>query len=326
MADIQYRWSIDDEQGQYVNIESLPQDKRGKGYSCTFCNQPMMARIGDVRQRHFAHIGEVRGECTPETAEHWMAKRWFEERVNAINYGFPPLVIEGPCMNSDLFHNGGTAFLYCIAAEGLYVFNDNKSIPVPRGTSIQPDVLITTPDGEMLAVEIERTNPVSEKKRLAYEAAGIQGVIFRIKADADIDRLYDQLGEGRVVVDDTINVSWLCFECARDMGCYILGTNELMPIPEVQDCFQCRDRAADWGSILCGREECWERFERAQERELWAFQGRTWEEARRNLSPEFLPTLSYRSKAIRDRMKQMELRASPPAGAIPPVWLGRNER
>ena len=78
MAGVKYKYALD-EQGRLVSIkQAYLERKEGHSYHCIGCDAGMIARLGEVRDWHFAHRGD-KIHCGAETYLHMVAKRLIKE-------------------------------------------------------------------------------------------------------------------------------------------------------------------------------------------------------------------------------------------------------
>lgn len=75
-----------DQEGNLVRRHDATRDRR---YSCPNCGEPLILRTGDIRAKHFAHLGE--SPCAPETVLHAIAKRRVAEAIQAWRLGTCPV-------------------------------------------------------------------------------------------------------------------------------------------------------------------------------------------------------------------------------------------
>jgi hypothetical protein len=70
-----YGWALNP-QGQPVPIR---QAVRGQLYTCPVCHGEVVAKLGEIKQHHFAHLNLL--QCTPETVARAVAGLWIAEEL-----------------------------------------------------------------------------------------------------------------------------------------------------------------------------------------------------------------------------------------------------
>ena len=79
MAGVKYNYALD-EQGRLVSIKQAYLEKNeGHTYRCIGCGVGMIARLGEVRDWHFAHRGDEI-HCSTETYLHMVAKGLIKDK------------------------------------------------------------------------------------------------------------------------------------------------------------------------------------------------------------------------------------------------------
>ncbi len=72
MNQIKYRYCLD-ENNKIIHISSVSVENRhGHTYHCPVCGEVMVPKLGDIRERHFAHKTNI--ICNGESYLHWLAK------------------------------------------------------------------------------------------------------------------------------------------------------------------------------------------------------------------------------------------------------------
>jgi hypothetical protein len=86
-----YEWALD-AAGQPVHIlEAVP----SAAYFCPVCGEKMIARLGDIKQHHFAH--ETLQFCEPEEVAQAAASRWLATHIQACLNEGRGIVVTWPC-------------------------------------------------------------------------------------------------------------------------------------------------------------------------------------------------------------------------------------
>lgn len=78
-------------EGKVVRISEIPTDQRGLKCNCTCpgCGKNLVARLGEKKQKHFAHQGDACDIASAQqTALHMLAKEIIEEKKNCCFRGF----------------------------------------------------------------------------------------------------------------------------------------------------------------------------------------------------------------------------------------------
>lgn len=86
-----YRWALDAD-GQPVHITEAGHNTI---YYCPVCGGKMIARLGDIKQHHFAH--ETLQFCDPEEVDRSAASRWLAHRLQACLNEKRGIVVTWPC-------------------------------------------------------------------------------------------------------------------------------------------------------------------------------------------------------------------------------------
>jgi len=69
---IKYKFALDCDLNEIINIENITAESRHKVYKCISCNQSLIPRLGKIKVHHFAHKKE--SGCNQETYLHELAK------------------------------------------------------------------------------------------------------------------------------------------------------------------------------------------------------------------------------------------------------------
>lgn len=73
---------------QEGNLVRRPDASREQRYRCPHCGEPLIVRTGDLRAKHFAHLGAV--PCSPAAVLHAVAKRLLVKTVHTWRSGKGP--------------------------------------------------------------------------------------------------------------------------------------------------------------------------------------------------------------------------------------------
>lgn len=207
--------------GELVFIDDLTESERGLkcGCICPCCGEPMIAKMGDYNEHHFAHASQ--SDCLGgyETALHSLAKKVMEDGASMMLPAFKPVYSS----------NGG----FFIDEEGI-LFKDYKSEPqviVPDSDSvktecsigsIRPDVVFNY-KGKALIVEFYVTHAVDEEKRNKIIDSGISAI------EVDLTPLLEKIHTKKDVRDfiekDTIHRKWIYNSKCKDSIVESLGDN-----------------------------------------------------------------------------------------------------
>jgi hypothetical protein len=156
-----------DRDGRKVHAAALdPRDRRGRApFTCLGCGEPLVARLGKIRARHFAHAPG--SECpltAPETALHLDAK----ERLLAL------------CAEAFAGRRRVTLLARCPRCRGrapldLGAAGDSALAEGAVGP-LRADVLVTAGGRPALALEVKVTHAVDGAKEAALAGCGVPAV------------------------------------------------------------------------------------------------------------------------------------------------------
>ncbi|MBN1562852.1 MAG: hypothetical protein JXA10_03375, partial [Anaerolineae bacterium] len=90
-TDPQYEWAMTSNQ-RPVHITYAV---RGETYICPVCNGRMIAKLGDVKQHHFAH--ETVQTCSPARVTQIVAQYWLVEELQLVLAARRSLIMTWPC-------------------------------------------------------------------------------------------------------------------------------------------------------------------------------------------------------------------------------------
>lgn len=137
--------------GRFVSVEDVD---RGKtcGCICPICKQHLQARKGEVRQKHFAHIGGA------ETC-----KGQYEATIHglAIQILMDEKKVMAPCYKD-------------VVSPSILDFEDVEKEVYGFGKGIRPDVVGTLGDSKQIAIEILYSHKVDDEKRSRIKEQGIR--------------------------------------------------------------------------------------------------------------------------------------------------------
>ena len=183
MNDIQYPAALD-ENGHLVKACSLRRETLiQRVYRCPYCNEEMVPVLGEIREKHFRHLGT---QCTKDQYLHGYAERRFMEEYqycldNHIPF-FLQLSVPAWCNESCvLFNDQCKERLVRQDFELTQLLNkvsQEERVETQDGNIRVPDILLQTEDGKhSIWIEFCVTHRVDERKRT-------EGRIVEIKVDS----------------------------------------------------------------------------------------------------------------------------------------------
>ena len=188
MAGVKYNYSLD-ETGRLVSIKQAYLEKdEGHSYFCIGCGAKMIARLGVVRDWHFAHcVDEI--HCSKETYLHMVAKRLIKEKFAKDEPFMVGYYREITCSDNKTcpFANKEECHTYKLETFDLKKYYDTCEEERPVGDFIA-DLLLTNtskPDREPVLIEIQVSHKSTEQKR----DSGLRIIEIRIKTEEDIATL-----------------------------------------------------------------------------------------------------------------------------------------
>ena len=198
-AGVLLAWARDRE-GAKVHASRLdPASRRARApFTCLGCGEPLVARLGPVRARHFAHLpGSTCPLTAPESALHLDAK----ERLLAL------------CRDAFAGTRRVAILVRCprcrrpaprdLAAAGDAAVEEGAVGP------LRADVLVLSGSRPALALEVKVTHALEPEKEAALSAAGVPAV--EIDACAE----WEREGQGGVEVVTSRSVGFAsCAACA----------------------------------------------------------------------------------------------------------------
>ena len=184
--------------GGTVHVSSV---SRGLACNCVcqYCEQPLVAKKGAVKEHHFAHYRDNPG-CSQESWLHATAKQMLAERINA-GAGIPvSWICHCRQTHCATFGIGHTAALECV-------------IP---GLNIKPDITVSRNGATAGYIEVMVTHPPDYPP----DTAGAPVAILPITEPSDLHDLYD----GTVAFSDWHGIPCpdpICPDCQRraSQGC-----------------------------------------------------------------------------------------------------------
>lgn len=185
MAGIKYKYAIN-EQGHLVSIKhAYLEHKEGHIYHCISCGAKMIARLGEVRDWHFAHRGDEI-HCSTETYLHAVAKRLIKQKFEKEEPFMVGYYREVKCSDRDNcpFKKEEVCNDYKLETFNLKDYYDTCQEEQQFGDYIA-DLLLsnfTKPDREPILIEIQ----VSHKSTPQKIASGLRIIEIRIKTEEDI--------------------------------------------------------------------------------------------------------------------------------------------
>ena len=188
MAGVKYHYALD-EHNRLVSIKQAYLERNeAHTYHCVGCGAGMIARLGEVRNWHFAHRGEE-AHCGTETYLHQLAKRRIREKFeknSSFLVGYYQIV---KC--SDLgtcpFAKDEECHITKLVKFDLKEFYDTCHEEQPVGDYIA-DLLLTSsskPDREPVLIEIQVSHKSTPQKR----DSGLRIIEIRLRVEEDIDTL-----------------------------------------------------------------------------------------------------------------------------------------
>lgn len=170
VTSIQYRYAYN-ANSAIIDVSQLERSEvRGESFTCISCGNPLVAKLGEIKQKHFCHK-QVQN-CSPETYLHKLAKETFAKEYQACLKDGEPFYIE---LNLQRICNTyeeteGT----CCPDRVDRIFDLTQrykavEIEARQGEFI-PDILLKDESGEKtLFIEIAVTHKASEKKQASQE-------------------------------------------------------------------------------------------------------------------------------------------------------------
>lgn len=161
---------------------------------CVVCDEPLIARQGEVRHHHFAHASNREPcESNHETLLHRYAKQLI---VDAMGLVVPTTPATAHFFGWDI-HGSGKTILQAILP---------ASAEIAIGT-IRPDILLVTTDGVQVAVEIAYSSFCDEVKVAEFERLNLPAL--EIDLSAFTPDVFDPALVKQVVVGEVNKKVWV---------------------------------------------------------------------------------------------------------------------
>ena len=204
MSNVLYSHALDG-QGKRRNIRERDAPRP---FQCGDCDGEMVAKRGKMRRWHFAHKVQVVCEPRPDPD-------------NALHTYAQDIIIE----SFERHLEEGSEYLFGVKCggigreyEGVRCAKVVEKNVASRGVTIskekmivaqtRSDLIIETPDGKTIIVEIVNTHAPEEKTRALYRDSGHPVLIKKVSWDTLIDL------HNKVIADETINIPPSnCGEC-----------------------------------------------------------------------------------------------------------------
>jgi hypothetical protein len=147
----QYEWAFDTAERPLHISQAI----RSESYVCPLCGGKMVARLGDVKQHHFAH--DSLGLCTPASVTRAVAKRWLVLNLRRCLERRRLITISWPCPICTQTHSAN--LLDGISAIEQDVEQDDIVSDVAlldAGGHVRAVAAVTPPDPDMLSAYLRR--------------------------------------------------------------------------------------------------------------------------------------------------------------------------
>lgn len=188
MPGIKYQHALD-EQGRLLSIKQAYIERDlSHQYRCLGCGGRMIARLGEVRNWHFAHHCDD-AACNTETYLHLLAKRLIKEKFendSSFEVGYHRDVVCSD-ISSCPFANKELCHVHKLEEFDLKKYYDTCLEEQFVGDYVA-DLLLTNstkPDREPILIEIQITHKSVSQKR----DSGLHIIEIRIKSEDDIQTL-----------------------------------------------------------------------------------------------------------------------------------------
>ena len=188
MAGIKYKYALN-EKGRLVSInQAFLERKDGHLYHCISCGAKMIARLGVVREWHFAHRGDEI-HCSTETYLHMVAKQLIRQKFEMPGPFRVGYYQDIKCSDSETcpFWKEEECHEYKLETFDLKEFYDTCLEEKRIGDYIA-DLLLTNsskPDREPVLIEIQVSHKSTQQKRVS----GFRIIEIRLKTEEDIAAL-----------------------------------------------------------------------------------------------------------------------------------------
>lgn len=192
---------------ELVSIEDIPPEKRGLrcGCVCPGCGQPLIARLGERKRKHFGHRpgSECNIEHAQQTALHILAKNIIEQEKRFAFPGYEISLADVPLANDFLVRH---RLPQTLEYRKPYTAECTSVALEKRISDFVPDVVLNI-RGRICLVEIAVTHFVDETKQQKIDAAGLPVV------EVDLSAFIGQQITREIVRDaliaETANKKWL---------------------------------------------------------------------------------------------------------------------
>jgi hypothetical protein len=188
MAGVKYHYALD-EHNRLVSIKQayLERDK-GHTYHCIGCGAGMIARLGEVRNWHFAHRRDE-PHCGNETYLHKLAKRLIKEIFDNDSSFLVGYYRDVECSDSNTcpFVNEQECHLLKLYTFDLKKYYDTCQEEQSINDYVA-DLLLTNsekPDRDPVLIEVQVSHKSTHKKL----SSGLRIIEIRIESEEDVDSL-----------------------------------------------------------------------------------------------------------------------------------------
>lgn len=185
-----YRFASD-MSGGVTDVKSLDTSSRRSGFRCISCGGAMVARLGLIRDRCFAHSSV--GNCSPETYLHVLGKYLFSKAFGAcVRDGRPYWIGRGREVCSDVYigdyYFGRTPV--SVVPERIDLCRFYDAVETERGVGgFIADLLLQDTRGRKkpICVEIKVSHGLTEEKR----RSGQQIIEITVDSERDLSSIED---------------------------------------------------------------------------------------------------------------------------------------
>ena len=192
MRTIKYSYCLN-ENNELVHIESITiENRHNHTYHCLECGQEMVAKIGKIKIKHFAHVADT--ACEGESYLHKLAKRRIREKFISSDTFPITFFRDVPCQDAKQcpFYYKNECFAENISIQmDLKKWQENVVYDTceeeVKVESFRPDLLLKGPMDNKLGpvfIEIYKTHE-SEETKITSEYRIIE--TKKIETEADID-------------------------------------------------------------------------------------------------------------------------------------------
>lgn len=175
--DILYSFAKD-EKGALVKAGAA---QRGGSFYCPSCHKEMVHRMGERVRPHFAHKN-LSQNCSPETVLHFGFKKLLHERITKSLQAGEQLLMQWKCEACSGSHMGNLVKRTSRAEEEFNL------------GACRPDIGLIGKEGNIVAViEIVVSHSPEQSKLELYKAKGIPLLVFKLKSDAELSRVEEDV-------------------------------------------------------------------------------------------------------------------------------------